>query len=116
MGVVDDRVDGAAVGLGGGRDDAAGAGVQTIEKKHPDRRIDGCAGVIDQQVVVTGDAPIVETTQSSVAGVVEEKRITDLPLNGRDFTQLIAVAPGYGGYAVGGFGSLNGTRPNQMNW
>src|SRR3989442_8229958 len=36
-------------------------------------------GTVDQQVVVTGDAPIVETTQSSVAGVVEEKRITDLP-------------------------------------
>ncbi len=30
--------------------------------------------------------------------------------------QLIAIAPGYGGYSVGGFGSLNGTRANQMNW
>jgi hypothetical protein len=38
------------------------------------------------------------------------------PLNGRDFSQLIAVSPGYGGYSVGGFGSLNGTRANQMNW
>jgi hypothetical protein len=42
--------------------------------------------------------------------------VQDIPLNGRDFTQLVAVAPGYGGYSVGGFGSLNGTRPNQMNW
>src|SRR5438046_8279730 len=42
--------------------------------------------------------------------------ILDAPLNGRDFTQLIAVSPGYGGYSVGGFGSLNGTRPNQMYW
>src|SRR5207249_7034660 len=30
--------------------------------------------------------------------------------------QMIAVAPGFGGYNVGGFGSLNGTRPNQINW
>ena len=37
-------------------------------------------------------------------------------MNGRDFTQFIAVQPGYSGYAVGGFGSLNGTRANQMNW
>src|ERR671922_356268 len=50
-------------------------------------------GAVDQQVVVTGDAPIVETTQSSVSGVVEEKRITELPLNGRDFTQLALVEP-----------------------
>src|SRR5260370_870668 len=27
-----------------------------------------------------------------------------------------AGAPGHGGYSVGGFGSLNGTRANQMNW
>src|SRR5437773_10936157 len=48
---------------------------------------------IDQRVIVTGDAPIVETTQSSVSGVVEERRITELPLNGRDFTQLALVEP-----------------------
>src|SRR5437763_13305047 len=29
---------------------------------------------------------------------------------------MIGVAPGFGGYNVGGFGSLNGTRPNQINW
>src|SRR5207253_3867920 len=40
----------------------------------------------------------------------------NVPLNGRDFTQLIGVSPGYGGYSGGGFGSLNGTRPNQINW
>jgi len=39
-----------------------------------------------------------------------------MAFNGRDFPELIAVAPGYGGYAVGGFGSLNGMRANQMNW
>src|SRR5438046_9227596 len=42
--------------------------------------------------------------------------ILDAPLNGRDYTQLIAVSPGYGGSSVGGFGWRNGARPNQMNW
>jgi hypothetical protein len=37
-------------------------------------------------------------------------------MNGRDFTQFAAVQPGYAGYSVGGFGALNGTRANQMNW
>jgi outer membrane receptor protein involved in Fe transport len=83
-------------------------------------------GAIDQQVVVTGDAPIVETTQSSVAGVVEEKRITELPLNGRDFTQLALVEPAVvslrntGSGEIGrGFGtrmSVAGSRPDQTSW
>src|SRR5258708_693227 len=37
-------------------------------------------------------------------------------MHGRDCPQFAAVQPGYGGYSVGGFGSLNGTRANQMNW
>ena len=42
--------------------------------------------------------------------------VNDTPMNGRDFTQLIAVAPGFGGYAANGFGSVNGSRANQVNW
>ncbi|HME08821.1 MAG TPA: TonB-dependent receptor [Bryobacteraceae bacterium] len=58
----------------------------------------------------------VDTTTSTQSDTIPTKAIQDLPLNGRDFTQLIAVAPGYGGYSVGGFGSVNGTRANQVNW
>ena len=58
----------------------------------------------------------VDTTTTTQSDTIETKALQDIPLNGRDFSQLIAVAPGYGGYAVGGFGSLNGTRANQMNW
>ena len=58
----------------------------------------------------------VDTTTSTQSDTIPSAALQDLPLNGRDFTQLIAVAPGYGGYAVGGYGSMNGTRANQMNW
>ena len=41
----------------------------------------------------------------------------DVPLNARDFTQLIALTPGFAGYSANGTdGSLNGTRANQINW
>ncbi len=83
-------------------------------------------GTVDQHVIVTGDAPLVETTQSSVSGVVEERRITDLPLNGRDFTQLALVEPAVvslrntGSGEIGrGFGtrmSVAGSRPDQTSW
>ncbi len=37
-------------------------------------------------------------------------------MNGRDFTQLAALTPGFAGYSAGGTGSLNGTRFDQINW
>ena len=67
-------------------------------------------------VEVSAAAITVDTTTPAQTMTLESQVIQDVPLNGRDFSQLIAVAPGYGGYSVGGFGSLNGTRPNQMNW
>jgi hypothetical protein len=67
-------------------------------------------------VEVSAAALEVDTTTTTQSDTIPTKALQDMPLNGRDFSQLIAVAPGYGGYAVGGFGSLNGTRANQMNW
>src|SRR5215472_6784797 len=67
-------------------------------------------------VEVAAAALTMDTTTSTQTQTIEAQVVQDIPLNGRDFSQLIAVNPGYGGYSVGGFGSLNGTRPNQMNW
>jgi hypothetical protein len=67
-------------------------------------------------VEVSAAALTLDTTTQVQTMTISSNVVQDVPLNGRDFTQLIAVAPGYGGYSVGGFGSLNGTRPNQMNW
>ncbi len=67
-------------------------------------------------VEVSADALSLDTTTAMQSTTIQTDLVQNIPLNGRDFTQLIAVAPGYGGYSVGGFGSLNGTRPNQMNW
>jgi hypothetical protein len=74
--------------------------------------------VSEQSTVVEVSAASVtlDTTTQTQNMTIPNDVVQDAPLNGRDFTQLIAVAPGYGGYSVGGFGSLNGTRPNQMNW
>jgi outer membrane receptor protein involved in Fe transport len=57
-----------------------------------------------------------DTTTVTQNTVLDSKTVGDIPLNGRDFTQMIALTPGFGGYAGGGFGSLNGTRANQVNW
>ncbi|MDE1178099.1 MAG: TonB-dependent receptor [Edaphobacter sp.] len=57
-----------------------------------------------------------DTTTTTQTTVLEAKAVADLPLNGRDFTQMIQLTPGFAGYTGGGYGSLNGTRANQMNW
>ena len=67
-------------------------------------------------IEVSAAALQVDTTTSTQSDTIPSAALQNLPLNGRDFTQIIAVAPGYGGYSVGGFGSLNGTRANQVNW
>ena len=67
-------------------------------------------------IEVSAAAVTVDTTTATQNMTIPSTVVQNVPLNGRDFTQSIATAPGYGGYAVGGYGSLNGTRPNQMNW
>jgi hypothetical protein len=67
-------------------------------------------------IEVSAAAITLDTTTSAQTMSIQDDVVQNAPLNGRDFTQLIAVQPGFGGYNVGGFGSLNGTRPNQINW
>jgi hypothetical protein len=57
-----------------------------------------------------------DTTTTTQTTDIPEITVQDIPLNGRDFTQLIGLAPGFAGYSLGGFGSVNGTRGNQVNW
>lgn len=51
-------------------------------------------GQVEQQVTVTGEAPIVNTTTEAVSGLVNEETVKDLPLNGRSFDNLIALNAG----------------------
>ncbi len=51
-------------------------------------------GEIAERVTVTGEAPLVETTQSVLADLVEQRTITELPLNGRSFTDLALLQAG----------------------
>jgi hypothetical protein len=67
-------------------------------------------------VEVSAAALTLDTTSATQSNTLTTEAVQDVPMNGRDFTQFAAVQPGYAGYSVGGFGALNGTRANQMNW
>ena len=51
-------------------------------------------GTLVDSVSVTGQAQLVESTNSTLGAVVENKRILDLPLNGRNIFNLAALVPG----------------------
>ena len=81
----------------------------------------GLTGV-RESVVVKGEASPVDTTESTVGYLVDEKKIRDLPLNGRDFARLILLQPGItmsrassdsSNVGRGTKISVAGSRPNQ---
>jgi len=69
-----------------------------------------------ETVEVNASGLALDTTSTTQTTDIPETTVQDIPLNGRDFTQLIGLAPGFAGYSLGGFGSVNGTRGNQVNW
>jgi hypothetical protein len=68
-------------------------------------------------VEVSAEALALDTTTVMQNTIIPTEQVQNVPMNGRDFTQFTAMAPGYAGYSgAQAYGSLNGTRPNQMNW
>jgi hypothetical protein len=51
-------------------------------------------GNVSEKVVVSSTASALSTTDASLGTVISEKAVTDLPLNGRQFSQLLQLAPG----------------------
>ena len=51
---------------------------------------------VAESVTVTAETPLVDTTSSAVGGVVDTRRVENLPLNGRQFANLAVTIPGVG--------------------
>src|SRR5258706_1727106 len=75
-------------------------------------------GSTSEVVTVTDEAPLVETTSDTLGGTFTNRAINDLPLNGRDFQNLVTLRPGVQRYPGGGFLSIssNGVRPEDNNF
>src|SRR5579864_5896907 len=77
-----------------------------------------------EQLTVTEEAPVIDTTRDVLSEVVDRKLVAELPLNGRDFGKLVALTPGAtvdpSGVAgtQGGFGqfNINGNRDRSNNY
>ncbi len=75
-------------------------------------------GEQNQTVTVTEAVPLVETTNASLTSNLEHADIVDLPLNGRDYQNLLGLRPGVMLQPGGGpwTQSTNGARPDESVW
>jgi hypothetical protein len=86
-------------------------------------------GSVSEQITVSGQAPLADTTDATVGTVIGTEPIVQLPLNGRQFTQLVLLTPGAAPQSSGQQGffeihsdygavspAVNGARPEMNNF
>ena len=59
---------------------------------------------------MTSAAPLLQSESSALGDVIESKQIADLPLNGRDYTQLVALTTGVVKMTESGNGLTGGAQ------
>jgi len=76
-------------------------------------------GEVAESVTVDADAPLLESTTSTIGKVVDNARIVNMPLNTRNVYGLIFLTPGVAGSVAYNYGemrySVNGARPRTMD-
>ena len=74
-------------------------------------------GPSGQEITVNGDAPIVDSSTANISGLINQKQIKDLPLNGRSYDELLTLNPSVVNFTwakTGGIGVSNSTVGNNF--
>jgi len=101
-------------------------GFKTFERKNilvevgKDVRIDPVlqTGSTTETITITEEVPMVDTTSTTLGGTISNEIINDLPLNGRNYQNLISLRPGTSIYPGGGpwTQTTNGIRPEDTSF
>jgi Carboxypeptidase regulatory-like domain/TonB dependent receptor/TonB-dependent Receptor Plug Domain len=86
--------------------------VGTTTSVRPQLRV----GSFEETVTVTAETPLVDTSQSALSAVVNQRAITTLPLNGRNFTDFVLLTPGVTTDGDFGMISFNGLAGNYNSY
>src|ERR1700704_902614 len=75
-------------------------------------------GAQEQTITITEALPLVETSNATLGGTLSNQTINDLPLNGRNYINLLTLRPGMTVYPGGGSAarSANGLRPEDIGY
>src|SRR6266699_6260547 len=101
-------------------------GFKTFERKNilvevgKDVRIDAVLqpGSTTETITITEEVPMVDTTSTTLGGTISNEIINDLPLNGRNYQNLISLRPGTSIFPGGGpwTQTTNGIRPEDTSY
>jgi hypothetical protein len=101
-------------------------GFKTFERKNilvevgKDVRIDPVlqTGSTTETITITEEVPMLDTTSTTLGGTISNEIINDLPLNGRNYQNLVSLRPGTTVYPGGGpwTQSTNGIRPEDTSY
>src|SRR5258707_7190694 len=105
---------------------AAFKGFKIYERKNilievgKDVRIDPVlqTGSTTETITITEEVPMVDTTSTTLGGTISNEIINDLPLNGRNYQNLLTLRPGTSIYPGGGpwTQTTNGIRPEDTSF
>src|ERR1700704_1183987 len=75
-------------------------------------------GAVSDTITITESIPLVETTNATLGGTLNNADINDMPLNGRNYQNLLALRPGVTVQPGGGpwTQSSNNVRPDESGW
>lgn len=97
--------------------EAARTGIQLAVNQDATVDFRLAVGPSSQRITVYGDAPLVAPTTEDVSGLVSERQIESLPLNGRSYDELLTLNPGVVNFTwekTGGVGVSNSTAGNNF--
>src|SRR5713226_6245024 len=74
--------------------------VELLIGQHAQLNVKLTVGSLEESITVGGTVPLVDLSQSKVSGNIDQRQITELPLNGRNWLELTLLAPGSRANAV----------------
>ena len=77
------------------------SGVQLLVGQTAQVSIQMTPSALQESVTVTGEAPLLDTSQSSLGGNIDSNQMSELPVQGREWTSLALLAPGNRTTAMG---------------
>jgi hypothetical protein len=100
-----------------GFEESVQSGIEVVVGQDANASVALRLGSVSETAKVVSDAPQVSLTTNDISGLVGEREVKDLPLNGRSFDQLLTLDPGVVNYTAektGGIGVSNSTVGNNF--